>query len=88
MSVIIRLVGRIHGGPSPHDGRYVVNYDPRLIGGAFLLETTGLRSRAKRFPSAIEAIAFYRQVCPNLPEDSPGHANRPLCAFTVELLPI
>ena len=86
---VLKLVGQPRGEPTVADGRYVVHYDPRLdAGGVYTLETTSDLAAAKRFASGTEALRYYRQVCPNHPEDSPGHPNRPLTAFSVQLVPV
>lgn len=85
----LKLIGRPAAGPSQHDGRYVVAYDPTVVDGTIQLETAADIRHAKIFASPEAALAYYRAVSPNVPLDPgwSGKPNRPLTAFTVELVP-
>jgi hypothetical protein len=86
VSIIIRLIGRVDGQRTEADGHYVNFYDPELKDGACTLAHGSDPRAAHHFPTLEAAIAYYRQVCPNMPEDSPGHTNRPLTVYTIELV--
>jgi hypothetical protein len=86
--VIMRIIGLEANGPSEWDGLYIVDYDPTIRADkSVLLETTPSPSLAKIFPSAREAMELYRAVSPNQPRRYDGQPNRPLTAFSVEILP-
>jgi hypothetical protein len=102
VTVVIRLVRMVSGHRSPCDGQYVVDYDPTWIdnpkpipGAPGLglcvakLETSRDLRKAKRFDDATAAMQFYRQVWPNRPvRPFDGRPNRPLTAFTAEIIPV
>lgn len=46
------------------------------------------RTRAKTFANAGEAFEFWRQQSKTVPLRPDGRPNRPLTAYTVEILPI
>lgn len=89
MEVTIKLIGLGSGGSSPFDGQYVKAYDPHKNGtdpnGREMncyLETTPNITDALIFPTAYEALEFWRQQVGLRPDGKP---NRPLTAFTVEI---
>lgn len=90
MSFVIRLVCAANGQSTAHDGRFLKAYKPArmdargeyLPGG--LLETTTHLWAAKKFPSLAAAYECYRQSSGFRPD---GQPNRPLTAWTIEVLP-
>lgn len=87
MRAVIRLIGLAGGGPTLLDGRFVEDYDPAAHDGRGALKTTDDPQRALKFPDVGEAIAFWRAPAPpphHLRLD--GQPNRPLTAFTVEVI--
>lgn len=100
MSVAILLLGFVDGKPSPHDGRYLKDYDPYWLDqpveeapGVFRLvrklESVKRIEDAKHFSTAAEARMLWVQVSPNKPtRDEDGKPNRPLTAYTVMLEPV
>lgn len=85
MSVVIQLVKLVDGSGHPYDEKYVESYDPTLRppDDWIELKVTADPAQARAFPSFAEAIAYYRQVCPNKPVREDGLPNRPLTAWTV-----
>jgi hypothetical protein len=85
---VLRLVGRLDRLPTDADGRFVVDYDPRLseppLPDSYELVTTADITEARGFSSGLEALDFWRQICPNRPRRD-GRPNRPLAAFSVAL---
>jgi hypothetical protein len=81
---VCRILGYPHG-PTPHQGRYVVAYNPDTPYGTLALTTTADRSQALR----AEAIVFLEmwltvsKVQPKRPTD--GRPNRPISGLTMEL---
>jgi hypothetical protein len=94
MSVIIRLLCLVDGTSTPYDGQYLVSYDPERtglrIGGQRLqctIETTTDPAKAKQYPDHGAAMEDWRRQSvrrPFRPWD--GKPNRPLTAFTVEVV--
>lgn len=88
MAVVIRILGRAIPGPSPEAGRYVRVYDPNGGGEHGNLTLTGTRLKAKRYADKAAALEAYRAINENHPLRPDGMPNRPLTAFTVELLEV
>ncbi len=69
--IVVRLLGRYDMQPTPADGEFVVEYDPRLerdlqAGDRTFKLVTSLRiEEARGFDSAAEAFRYLQQVCPN-----------------------
>lgn len=87
MSVVIRIVTPVVGGPSNLDGTYVKRYDPNARGGRGAVEGTHDPRKAMQFEDGGKAFAFWRQTSTVLPKRPDGRPNRPLTAFTVEFMP-
>ena len=90
---VIRIVGLVGGAPSPFDGRYLVEYDPERLGvdpaGQPMLAhvlTSEHRSEALELAGVPEAHALWTRVAEREPVRPDGRPNRPLTAFSVELL--
>jgi hypothetical protein len=87
MSVIVRIDSRVDGTMTEVDGCYLVSYDPTITDGQYTLVTSPTLKHARVFDTLQDAIAYVRQVSPNVPEDRPGHANRPLTVYNLEFIP-
>jgi hypothetical protein len=91
---VIKLVGLAGGqGASPLDGEYLVQYDPGRDGvdpnGNRMLAhiaTSPRRADALVFETVAEAHACWTRVDPRQPVRADGRPNRPLTAFSVEIL--
>ncbi len=89
--IVVRLLGRYDMQPTPADGEFVVEYDPRLEWDlqagdrTFKLATSFRIEEARGFDSAAEAFRYLQQVCPNEPVRRDGRPNRPLSAFHMEI---
>jgi len=88
MSYVIRLLETAAGVKTEFDGEYVREYDPGYVhsdgydGG--LLETTADRALARRFATPYAALEYWRQ---SFGTRADGKPNRPLTAWTVEVMP-
>jgi hypothetical protein len=90
----IKLLCLAYDGPSTsYDGRYLAAYDPTWNYDAppnglliMKLETTQDPAAAMSFSSIDAAFACWQQICPNNPIRADGKPNRPLSAFTVEVI--
>ena len=85
----LRLLERSDGKPNEFSGKYVCVFDPAWFepgepydGG--LLIVTPDREKARHFASAQQAIDYWRQAYGTRPD---GEPNRPLTAYTVEIMP-
>jgi hypothetical protein len=89
--IVLRVIRRIDGANTEADGRYIVDYDPRLVWDqrgrdrAYKLVTSADINKARGFADLAEATQYVRQVCPDIPLRSDGGPNRPLAAFTIEI---
>lgn len=91
MDYVLKIIGYADGTPlvtGPHISRFVEEYDPDGRDGAGSAKLTLLRSHAKRFPSKIEALEFWRQQSTKRPTRSDGKPNRPLTSFSVMVEPV
>ena len=68
--------------------KYLKTYDPEAHEGMGLIEFTGDVHEAMKFVSAVEALRCLRQVPNNRPIRSDGKPNRPLTAYTVQILAV
>lgn len=98
--VVIQLIGLAVGPmlnqiPTPFDGKYLKEYDPSKDGVdadgramvAHIITTPDI-DEALQFPSHTEAWECWKQVDPRKPMRADGRPNRPLTAFTVQILTI
>lgn len=97
----LKLVGLANGPRTPHDGRYLMEYDPRWRSEServvdedghmlliYLFRTTDDIRKAMRFETPTAAFSVWKSVSPNLPTRPDGKPNRPLTAFTAEVVPV
>jgi len=85
--VAIRGKGHDDAGSDP-EGQYICYYDPEAFAGKGEVGGTTDPAKALKFATLDEAIAFYRQVSKSHPVRPDGMPNRPLTAFTVELIEV
>ena len=87
---MIQLLKLASGEEDPYEGCFVVEYEPApmdsrgrsLPGG--ILRVTRNPAEAKRFATAGDALAEWRRPAGMRPD---GRPNRPLTAWTVEIVP-
>ena len=84
-TVLIKIVGRVVGGPSDLDGQWLKSYDPNAKGGRGDIKGTKLRDEAMRFADMPAAMACWRQASTELPIRPDGQPNRPLTAYTIQV---
>jgi hypothetical protein len=85
MTVTVLVIGAASGIPTPHDGRYVVEWNAHVHYGTLALSSTDDRSKAKRFPSPADVLRQYTTVSREQPRRPDGKLNRPLMAVTIEI---
>lgn len=88
VDIVLRLGTRVDGVPTRVDGQFVVQYDPSFDRtGAYRLDTSTEIDAAIGFSTVDKAALYIRRPSPNRPFDSPGHVNRPITCYHIELLP-
>jgi hypothetical protein len=85
MTAVVRVIGISAGGSSPHDGRYVVAWNPHSRFGTCLIDTTDKIADARRFTPE-EAMREWKTVSDVEPVRPDGKPNRPLAGLTVEII--
>lgn len=86
MAVVLRLVGLADGRKSGFERMYVKDYSPDGHGGRGSLQATSNLDEARRFGSLVEAMEEWRRVSATHPTRRDGKPNRPLTAYTVEMM--
>lgn len=87
--VIARVVHTADGGPTPHDGRYVVAWNPHTQAGVLELNSTDDPTKARVFDDA-QQVLLERETISEVQPQRPWDRlpNRPLRAISVLLLPL
>lgn len=88
VDIVLKIVARVDGAVTRVDGQFVVNYNPTFDrAGAYRLDTSDDIEAAIGFSTVLEAAQYIRRRSPNKPFDRPGHVNRPITAYHIELMP-
>lgn len=66
--------------------RFVRSYDPNAQDGYGEVELTADKLKAKQFSDSTSAFEFWRQQSTVRPLREDGEPNRPLTAYTVEIV--
>jgi hypothetical protein len=82
----IKIVGLATGHESRFDGTFVRRFDPDARDGIGELFVTRHIGEARHFPDPTEALELWRAQSTVRPIRHDGKPNRPLTAFTVELV--
>lgn len=86
--IVLRIYGRVDGVPTRVDGLYIVHYDPTFDRtGAYRLDTSDDMGAAIGFSTVDEAKHYVQRPSPDVPFDRPGHVNRPITCYHLELVP-
>lgn len=88
MTHAILIVADASGRPSEHSGRLVSRYDPDYMGGLGRVWTSDRHADALLFETAAAAFEYWRQPSKVRPLRDDGKPNRPLTAFTVQIVPL
>jgi hypothetical protein len=83
MSVIVKVVGASSGVVTPHDGKWVVEWNPHVPFGTLALTSTDDQTKAKRFPSVVDVMRQYQTVSCVQPNRPDGGPNRPLSGIDI-----
>lgn len=87
MTCVMCIVTSAQGEPTSLDGEYIIDFQD-MDDYAGLLTTTPEITDARRFDTPREALEFWRQQSKLRPLRPDLQPNRPLTAFTVEILPV
>lgn len=71
-----------------HEGRYLVRFDPGHREPLHRIVTSTKVSLAHVFSTAADALAYWSQTDPYRPVRPDGKPNRPLTAYTMEVVPV
>ena len=88
MTCAIQAVGFVNGMPCDHAGQYLESFDPDAYGGRGYVTWTPDLSKAMRFTSVVEAFEMRWRQPTVLPLRPDGKPNRPLTAYTTEIIPL
>lgn len=86
--IIIQIVSLATGLPCKEADMYLKDFDVDAFCGCGHLTVTPDIDDARRFPTVQEAFQFWRRqskVRPYRPDNKP---NRPLTAYTIEMVPV
>lgn len=86
MRFVIRIIGAADGRHTKHDGRYLVGVDLDARGGRGTVTSSPEIRTAHRFEHAAEALEYWRRIAPRHQWRPDGEPNRPLTAYTVEVI--
>jgi hypothetical protein len=86
MSVALRVVS-VAGMPEidQYNGRFIASYEDTACGRG-TMTFSNYFAGALRFTTAREALSYWRQISRTVPVRPDGRPNRPLTAFTVEIV--
>lgn len=88
MAIVMKLCGDALGRPTPYDGQYLRAFDFEAHGGQGEGDFTPDLTKAKRFPSMIEAHEFYKTVPACRPLRPDLKPNRPLTSTNWEFVTV
>lgn len=92
MTYVIRCVGMPGFSRSASAGipvgEYLKSYDPEAHSGSGWAEWTHNLDEAQTFPESIAAFRHWQSVPASRPTRPDGHPNKPLTAFTIEILSV
>lgn len=92
MRYVIRMLALagllVHNDEPPPEGAYLAAYDADAHDGRGLADWTDDLSRALKFDTPAEAMSYWRQQSRVRPLREDGEPNRPLTAYTVEIVPV
>lgn len=85
-SSIVKIIGAADGTVTPHDGRFIIDWNPHVKAGTLEVTSTDNPGEARVFNNGAEFVEWktISRVQPVRPWD--GKPNRPLAALTIEIL--
>lgn len=85
---VVRLVALADGRDHPDAGRWLESWDLDAYDGRGRITATDDLARAYRFADAREVMTLWRSASKVRPLRPDGKPNRPLTAFTIEVLSV
>jgi hypothetical protein len=86
MSVLVRIIADANGNPTPHDGRWVVRWNPHTKFGVCDIQSTSDIRKARRFANPGHAVEEWRTISRvQLIRPTDGKPNRPLNGLSIEI---
>jgi len=83
---VIRILGLADGRPLPLDGHYLRSCDVNAHGGRGAVDAVQDPAKARRFTDVVEAMEYWRRQSAVRPLRPDGLPNRPLTAYTIEVV--
>ena len=85
MPCVIKIESDALGLRCPETGLYIRAFDAEYADGIGCVWSTGDKTKAKTFRSALDAMEFWSATSMVRPLRDDGKPNRPLTAFTVSI---
>lgn len=86
MSHVIQILCGADGRRTPHDGQFLVAYDPDTPFGELDLTTSFDIAQARRFVDMVELHRLYSAISRAQPVRPDGKPNRPITGLTLEVV--
>jgi hypothetical protein len=87
MPVRVIVICAAAGDPTPHDGRYVVSWNPHTPAGILEVSSTNNPLEARLFTDSLEVLTEWRTISSVEPVRSwDRKPNRPLTGITVNMV--
>lgn len=81
--IIVRIVGAVGDIATPHDGHFLMDWNPHTEYGHLEVYSTAIKYKAKRFAEAKDALDEWNTVSNVQPTRPDGKPNRPLTALSI-----
>ena len=85
---VVQIHGAADGTTTPHDGRYLVAWNPHTKFGTLECTSTDRLWEATQFDGALDVLNERGVVSSVEPVRPDGKANKPLAALTITIIPI
>lgn len=86
MPVVMIAHGFANGTHCPFVGQYLKSCDFEAFNGIGYVEYTADLDEAKKFPTILEAMMYWRRTSKNFPIREDGKPNRPLTSTHMEFV--
>lgn len=86
---VLKIAGKVRGGTPQNghpEGQFLRYCDLEAHGGLGEVQLTPIAEDAMHFADAAEALIYYQRRSKLKPDRPDGKPNRPLTAFTVEII--
>ena len=85
---VIKIVTGANGMSTPHDGRYLLGYNPDTVYGDLIMISTPDIAKARRFHDLSAVHELWAAVSKQQPVRPDGKPNRPMTGLTIEVIEI